>query len=280
ICCPAGSPVRSTRAVKSLSARAAGPTTRDASRNESVVAHSTSSRAGRSVRLHTIARSLMTSPLWTPYGTAGRILSEVTTAGAVVCAHTGRRTSEVVATPPTARADCLRNLRRFMGALLGFCANVPRPDWPRRRERSGGRVGSAASPGAVSSRSPSARGAPRRARRLNSQARLGRRGPSPATACGAHFREEGCGDRAVVHDARNLVLVAELAVLAHPSVEGPERQLEELRRHHPHVESPLRPVVGVERGQCLVELADEGIPIAGRDAELDQPIVAAPRVAG
>src|SRR5882724_4361934 len=104
---------------------------RDASRNESFVAHSTNSRAGRSVRLHTIARSLVTSPLWTPYGTAGRIVSEVMTAGALVCAHTGRRRSDVVATPPTARADCPRNLRRFMVVLLGLSANVSRPS--RRR---------------------------------------------------------------------------------------------------------------------------------------------------
>lgn len=79
---PAGSPLRSTRAVKSLSASAAGPTTRTASPNESLVAHSTTRRAGRSVRLHTMARSPVTSPLWTPYGMAGRIRSGVTTAGA------------------------------------------------------------------------------------------------------------------------------------------------------------------------------------------------------
>src|SRR5262245_58108621 len=115
MCCPAGSPTRSTRAVKSLSASAAGPTTRAASRNESLVAHSTCSRAGRSVRLHTIARSLVTSPLCTPYGIAGRIASGVTSAGAVPCAHTGRRASGVAARPPMASADCPRNLRRFMG---------------------------------------------------------------------------------------------------------------------------------------------------------------------
>src|SRR2546422_115813 len=102
----------------------------------------------------------MTSPLWTPYGTAGRILSEGTSAGG---APAPRR--------PAARTS------KFIGA--------PRPAGPQPRDGL------------------------RRALR-NLQARLGRRGPSPATACGAHFREQGCGDRAVVHDARNLVLVAEL----------------------------------------------------------------------
>src|SRR5262245_8618068 len=91
---------------------------RAASRNESLVAHSTCRRAGRSVRLHTIARSPRTSPVWTPYGIAGRILSEVTAAGAVPWAHAGRRASDAVARPPMARADVPRNLRRFMGALL------------------------------------------------------------------------------------------------------------------------------------------------------------------
>ena len=53
---PAGRPVRSTRAVKPVSSRAAGPTTRRTSRNASVVSHSTTRRDGRSARLQTIAR--------------------------------------------------------------------------------------------------------------------------------------------------------------------------------------------------------------------------------
>src|SRR5262245_27166955 len=57
---------------------------RRASRNDSVVAYSTIIRAERSVRLHTTAPSATTSPLRTPYGSAGRILSDVITAGAVV----------------------------------------------------------------------------------------------------------------------------------------------------------------------------------------------------
>src|SRR5262245_8421676 len=101
------------RAVKSLSARAAGPTTRAASRNESLVAHSTIRRAGRSVRLQTMARSALTSPLWTPYGTAGRARSGVTTAGAVPWAHARRQATEA-ASPPAARVDRVRNLRRSM----------------------------------------------------------------------------------------------------------------------------------------------------------------------
>jgi hypothetical protein len=42
--------------------------------------------------------------------------SEVTTPGAVDWAHTGVRSREAVARLPTARADCLRNLRRFISA--------------------------------------------------------------------------------------------------------------------------------------------------------------------
>src|SRR4029450_2623598 len=46
--------------------------------------------------------------------------SEVTTPGAVDWAHAGRPPSEAVARLPTARADCWRNLRRFMGAPLAL----------------------------------------------------------------------------------------------------------------------------------------------------------------
>src|SRR5271155_2199467 len=65
---------------------AAGPTTRRASLKLSWVDHSTTRRAGRSVLLHTMARSSRMSPLWTPSGMPGRCLSEVTIAGAEIVA--------------------------------------------------------------------------------------------------------------------------------------------------------------------------------------------------
>src|SRR4029450_12166417 len=46
--------------------------------------------------------------------------SEVTTPGAVDWAHARRPPSEAVAKLPTARADCWRNLRRFMSAPLAL----------------------------------------------------------------------------------------------------------------------------------------------------------------
>src|SRR4029450_12670125 len=46
--------------------------------------------------------------------------SEVTTPGAVDWAHARRPPSEAVAKLPTARADCWRNLRRFMSSPLGL----------------------------------------------------------------------------------------------------------------------------------------------------------------
>src|SRR2546425_5509516 len=79
---PAGRSVNSTRAVKPVSSRAAGPTTRRASANESVVAYSTTIRAGRSVRLQTVARPAVTSPAEVPLGMPGRAPSEGTTPGA------------------------------------------------------------------------------------------------------------------------------------------------------------------------------------------------------
>jgi len=71
----------SSRAVKSLSASAAGPSIRRALRIDASRASSTIIRAGRSVRLHSTARRSVTSPVITPDGTAGRIFSEVTIAG-------------------------------------------------------------------------------------------------------------------------------------------------------------------------------------------------------
>src|SRR5262249_54324790 len=115
--CPAGKPVRSTRAVKSVSARAAGPVIRRALRNASFVANSTRSRAGRSVLLHTMARSPVTSPLCTPYGNnTGRRKSDGTTAGACPCAHDRLATTKL----PAAAAAPLSMLRRPMAFAERF----------------------------------------------------------------------------------------------------------------------------------------------------------------
>ena len=80
--CPAGRPVRFTRAVKSVSSSAEGPTTRRVFAKEGVVEYSTISRAGRSLRLQTIAWPAVTSPVATPHGTPGRSPSRVMMAGA------------------------------------------------------------------------------------------------------------------------------------------------------------------------------------------------------
>ena len=79
---PGGSPDKSTRAVKSLTSSAAGPTTRRTSLNDSVVAYSTTNLEVRSVRLQTMARSASTSPAVTPKAEDGRALAAVTMAGA------------------------------------------------------------------------------------------------------------------------------------------------------------------------------------------------------
>ena len=70
------------RAVNPVSGSAAGPTSRRASVNDSRVDHSTIMRAGRSVRLQTIARSPVTSPTIAPCAVAGRAPSSVTSAAA------------------------------------------------------------------------------------------------------------------------------------------------------------------------------------------------------
>ncbi len=69
---PAGSPSSSALAVKSLSGKASTDTALWIVRKLSVVAASTSMRAGRSVRAHTMPQSVETSPDWTPCVTAGR----------------------------------------------------------------------------------------------------------------------------------------------------------------------------------------------------------------
>ena len=119
--CPGGRPVRSTRAEKSLSGSAAGPITRWRFANEAVVAYSTISRAGRSVRLQITARSAETSPLCTPEGTPGRIRSEVITAGAAVWPQTVRALPAPRAMPPRARAELERKER----------LESPEADWRR-----------------------------------------------------------------------------------------------------------------------------------------------------
>src|SRR5215813_7339265 len=101
------------RAVKSLSTSAAGPMTRRTSWNASVVAYSTMRRAGRSVRLQTIAASAVISPLATPHGIAGRVLSAVMIAGAVPCATTRREPNAPASAATPAMVIDERNARRL-----------------------------------------------------------------------------------------------------------------------------------------------------------------------
>src|SRR5687768_11040542 len=69
---PGGRSRRRSLAVKSESSRAAGPTILRASRKESVVAHSTIMRPGRSQRLQRTAVLALTSPDATPEEMRGR----------------------------------------------------------------------------------------------------------------------------------------------------------------------------------------------------------------
>src|SRR5215471_13818852 len=121
--CPADKPERSTRAVKSVSARAADPVIRRALRNASFVAYSTRIRAGRSVLLHTMARSPVTSPLCTPYGRVGLTLSGGTTAGACPCAHDRPPTTRL----PAVTAAPLSMLRRLIARPDPVVAFMRRP---------------------------------------------------------------------------------------------------------------------------------------------------------
>ena len=93
------------RAVKPVSGSAAGPTRRRASLNDSPVDHSTTIRAGRSVRLQTIARSPVTSPSIAPCASVGRALSSVISAAAL------RGTSS---DPAAAPESVLTNRRRLL----------------------------------------------------------------------------------------------------------------------------------------------------------------------
>src|SRR5262245_16507399 len=70
--CPGGSPSRSALAVKSVSGSASTQTALRIALKLSVVATSTSMRAGRSVRAQTTPPSVDTSPDWTPWVMTGR----------------------------------------------------------------------------------------------------------------------------------------------------------------------------------------------------------------
>jgi hypothetical protein len=96
ICWPDGRPARSSLVVKSLSSNAAGPSSERASAKLSVVARSTSMRAGRSARAQRIAHFPSRSPVWTPYGACGRARALVITARAPcwASARSGLRPAE------------------------------------------------------------------------------------------------------------------------------------------------------------------------------------------
>ena len=142
-----GSPARTTRAVYPLSGSAAGPTTRRGFWKRSVAAYSTSMRAGRSVTLHTIARSAVTSPVWTPKGTPGR---------GDVCAATrcGQAPAPSMALPAARVPPRKRRRERELGRVMSCppaplgrsdpsiiargCRAAARPDWPSRSRASRG----------------------------------------------------------------------------------------------------------------------------------------------
>src|SRR5262249_47317674 len=79
-----------------------------------VVLHSSSIRAGRSVRLQMIALSSVTSPLATPDGVAGRPAARRTNAGARPALHaSARRPPHRLATAPSpTAAGTARKVRR------------------------------------------------------------------------------------------------------------------------------------------------------------------------
>mgnify|MGYP003694044723 CR=1 FL=1 len=111
-------------AVWPASGRAAGPTTRRAFWKLSVAAYSTIRRAGRSVALHTTARSAVTSPACSPKG-EGRARSGL-----------GEHASRAEARRDQGAASGERP-RRTLAAAWRACAghddSLPRADPARRR---------------------------------------------------------------------------------------------------------------------------------------------------
>jgi hypothetical protein len=106
--------------VKSLPSSASGPRTRTGFCIASVVAYSTIIRAGRSLRLHTMARSPVTSPVITPCGTCGRAASAMMIAGAVLWPNASR----AAATRPPAPSSRLRRASRARGQLSWVMRNL------------------------------------------------------------------------------------------------------------------------------------------------------------
>ncbi|WP_347277048.1 MULTISPECIES: hypothetical protein [unclassified Coleofasciculus] len=70
-------------------------------------------RPGRLQRLHTTALLPVMSPLATPNGICGRILSDVTIAGAATCACPDFDNKSAATIPPPVRVQPSRNRRRF-----------------------------------------------------------------------------------------------------------------------------------------------------------------------
>ena len=86
---PGSRPVRSCRAVKSVVSSAWGPTMRCDCLNVSSYDHSTSMRAGRSLRLQTTTAPSLGSPNCRPCSACGRSAADTTMAGARL--NTSRR---------------------------------------------------------------------------------------------------------------------------------------------------------------------------------------------
>ena len=94
----------------------------------------------------------------------------------------------------------------------------------------------------------------------------------------ARGAEEPARDQPVIGHPGHLVLVSELALLAHPSIESARGQRGHGGSDHAHPARPLGAIVGVESNEGLVENPREVLGLAGRNPELHEPLVAAPRL--
>jgi hypothetical protein len=116
---PASRPSMSCRTVKSVVSSACGPRMRLTSRNCSSYDHSTSMRAGRSLRLHTITEPPLGSPKDSPCSACGRSLSAAMIAGApFVRLHAGRTTPAAVAMLAFRNRRRDDRFRSLIGTLL------------------------------------------------------------------------------------------------------------------------------------------------------------------
>src|SRR5262249_16046209 len=179
--------------------------------------------------------------------------------------------------PPVSRATRLPR----PGAASAVSNGMPSPSRTRARKATpadslpGGFVVSMAtysrsSPIASSPRPPQSSGPPPVSSGVRTPSSGHRR---PVSGASVDRGEQAVGDRSIVGDARDLVLTTELPAGSHPPVEGARRQLPESRAEHTDLAEALRPVVGVEPPERLVEGVGECLERAGRrGTDLDQPV--------